>query len=76
MATQRCGECGNFTRIALVHAQAFASCLKFFRRADERRDLVAARERLIDELPTGPAGCTEDEQSHGLAFHPRLSVQA
>jgi hypothetical protein len=45
----------------LPHARAFSSCAEFFRRADERRDLVAARERLIDELPAGSAGCTEDE---------------
>jgi hypothetical protein len=61
MTAQRGPEGGGVTRIALPHAQAFALCAEFFRRADERRDLMAARERLVDELPAGPAGGTKDE---------------
>ena len=36
-------------------------------RADERRDVVAGRARLADELATDAAGCAEDGQLHDAA---------
>jgi hypothetical protein len=35
--------------------------------ADERRDLMALGERLLDQLPARPAGRADDQQPHRLA---------
>jgi hypothetical protein len=41
--------------------------LQFGRIADERRDLVTLRERLLDKFPTRPASCADDQQPQWIA---------